>query len=230
MQQLKRVPPGSSYKAAIRDPSVDVDVSGKALSDEGLQKVAAALVKSMKHDGEYGKVIRLEDVCLKDNKLTAKCLRSLAGVMAHAASHLRDLDLSDNSICITTNEEAADWEKFLESFARCSALRRIDLSGNALGQRAFEILARVYGKSEPIEELAVVDGFHSHSEIRIGTADIESSVGNHQQTERKMSIVSDLLGSVYERSTTSPPAQNIHEESSEGLFDRLFLRAQALTV
>ncbi|MCJ1393223.1 hypothetical protein MMC18_006095 [Xylographa bjoerkii] len=214
---LKRIPPGSSYKAAIRDPFVDIDVSGKVLSDEGLQEVARALTKSMTYDGEHGKVIRLEEVCLKNNKLTAKCLRSLAGMVALAANDLRDLDLSENSICIVTDEEAADWEKFLESFSRCCTIRRIDLGGNALGRRAFEILARVYGKSEAIDELFLVDRIHWQPEVQPGTADYESGDESLAQTIRETSNVFDVSGSMDDYSIISKLAQNDHDGSTEEL-------------
>ncbi|MCJ1381308.1 hypothetical protein MMC17_004418 [Xylographa soralifera] len=214
---LKRIPPGPNYKAAIRDPSVDIDVSGKALSDEGLQEVAKALVKSMTYDGEHGRVVRLEEVCLKENKLTAKCLRSLAGVMALTACDLRDLDLSDNSICIITDKQAADWEEFLESFSRCCALRRIDLSGNVLGRRAFEILARVYGKSDPIDELFVFDGIRLHPNFQASSTDYESGDGSLAQRTRKTSIVSDVSGHMHACSIVPKLAQHGHDASSEEL-------------
>ncbi|MCJ1432951.1 hypothetical protein MMC27_002309 [Xylographa pallens] len=214
---LKRIPPGPNYKAAIRDPSVDIDVSGKALSDEGLEEVAKALVKSMTYDGEHGKVVRLEEVCLKENKLTAECLRSLAGVIALAASDLRDLDLSDNSICIITDKQAADWEEFLESFSRCCALRRIDLSGNALGRRAFETLARVYGKSEPIDELFTFDATRLHPDLQTSSASYESDDGSLAQKIRKASIVSDMSGYMDDCSIIPKLAQHGHDGSSEEL-------------
>ncbi|MCJ1284419.1 hypothetical protein MMC26_003751 [Xylographa opegraphella] len=208
---LKRIPPGPNYKAAIRDPAVDIDVSGKALSDEGLQEIAKALVKSMTYEGEHGRVVRLEEVCLKVNRLTAKCLRSLAGVIALATSDLRDLDLSDNSICITTDQQAADWEEFLESFSRCCALRRIDLSGNALGRRAFEVLARVYGKSEPIDELFTFDRTDLHLVSQTGSADYEIGDGSLMQRSRRTSIVPD------DCSVLPKLAQHGHDKSSEEL-------------
>ena len=221
LPQLKRIPPGPNYKAAIRDPTVDIDVSGKALSDEGLQEVAKALIKSMTYDGEHGKVVRLEEVCLKENKLTAKCLRSLAGVVALAAEDLRDLDLSENSICIITDQQAADWEEFLESFSRCYALRRIDLGGNALGRRAFEILARVYGKSEPIDDLLAFDGIHLHPDFSTSSTDLESSDSSVVQRTRKTSIISNVSGYMDDCSIIPKLAQHGHDESSEGLFERL---------
>ncbi|MCJ1402261.1 hypothetical protein MMC11_005481 [Xylographa trunciseda] len=221
---LKRIPPGSNHKAAVRDPSVDIDVSGKALSDEGLQEIARALVKSMTYNGEHGKVVRLEEVCLKDNKLTAKCLKSLAGVVTLAASDLRDLDLSDNSISITTDKEAADWERFLESFSRCCTLRRIDLSGNALGRRAFEILARVYGKSESIDDLFVDDSIYLVPEIQTGTTDYDSDDGSLAEMVRKSSIVSNVSKYMDDCSLRSNFAQNGQNGEEE------FLEELALTV
>ena len=144
--QLKRIPPGPNHKAALRDPSIDLDVSGKALTDEGLKEVAEALIKSITYEDSNGKVVKLEEACLKGNNITAKSLRLLGRVVASAAHDLRDLDLSNNSITIKTQEDAAAWEDFLLSFTKNCVLRRVDFSGNALGSKAFELLAKVYGQ------------------------------------------------------------------------------------
>ena len=155
--KTKRVPPGTGSKAAFRDPVVELDVSGRVLTSEGFVEVAAALVKAIDYDSEHGKVIKLEELCLRDNKLDAKCLQALGKVIKLAAGELRDLDLSDNLFSITTCEEVAAWEDFLNSFSACCVLRRIDLSGNAIGPRAFEILAKTYGREPLIDVLSLED-------------------------------------------------------------------------
>lgn len=149
--QLKRIPPSITSKAAIRDPVIDLDASGRALTSEGLFEIASALVKSIKYEDDHGKIARLEELCLRDSQLDTRSLPHLARIISLAAHDLRDLDLSENLITITTDDEVAAWEDFLNSFSNCCVLRRIDLSGNALGSRAFEVLARVYGKEDPVD-------------------------------------------------------------------------------
>ncbi|KAL8718501.1 MAG: hypothetical protein Q9225_004369 [Loekoesia sp. 1 TL-2023] len=151
----KRIPPGTGSKSALRDPIVDLDVTGKCIGEDGFRELAGALIKSLEHDGEHGKVCRLEELCLKTNRLSARCLPALARIVRLAAHDLRDLDLSDNCFSITSSQETHLWEHFLESFAECCVLRRVDLGGNALGPKAFEILARVYTRerlTDPVWE------------------------------------------------------------------------------
>lgn len=106
-------------------------------------------MESIKYEGEHGRVVRLEELCLKNNRLDAKSLIDLGLVIRLAAHDLRDLDLSSNSISVITDEDTAAMEYFLQSFAECYVLRRVDFSGNPLGTRAYEILTKVYGNEEP---------------------------------------------------------------------------------
>ena len=117
----------------MRDPVVELDVTGKYLGQDGFRELAGALVESIDYYGEQGRVVRLEELCLKDNKLDAKCLVDLGHVLRLAADDLRDLDLSNNSISIITDADTAAFEYFLRSFADCYLLRRVDFSGNPLG-------------------------------------------------------------------------------------------------
>ena len=117
----------------MRDPVVELDVTGKCLGGDGFREIAGALVESIGYHGEQGRVVRLEELCLRDNKLDAKCLVDLGQVLRRAADDLRDLDLSGNSISIITDDDTAAFEYFLRSFAECYLLRRVDFSGNPLG-------------------------------------------------------------------------------------------------
>lgn len=216
--QLKRIPPGPSHKAATRDPSVDLDVSGKALSDEAFGEIADALVKSMSYDGEHGKVVKLEEICLKDNALTAPSLRMLARVVALASADLMDLDLSDNSFSVVTNDEVDAWEEFLESVSECYVLRRVDLSGNALGTRAFEILARVYGKSMSIKDAVTVSRLPSESGMPHSPGDQADDLDRLGQTFQKTSTFQTRTGSISKGSTKLEMDLSDDTESSEGLF------------
>lgn len=132
---------------------VDLDVSGKNLADEGaIFEVALALADAMKYDDPVqGKVVRLEELYLKGCGLNAISLQALAVVIQVACDDLRDLDLSCNAITIETDEEVATWQDFLMSFKNCCVLRRLDLSGNVLGDRAFEILTRVYANEDAVD-------------------------------------------------------------------------------
>lgn len=170
---------------------MEIDVSGRNLTDEGLLEIANALTKSAVFHDEHGKVVVLEELGLKGNQLTAGSLWALSRVVALSTHALRDLDLSDNLISIVTIEETAAWEVFLESFSACCALRRIDLSGNPLGPQAFEILARVYGKEEPIDLLSLSDLKLNRNDF---TVDLTYAIGGSislEQSMRRMSMVLD---------------------------------------
>ena len=182
---------------------MELDVSGRALTDEGLLETANALTTSAVFDDEHGKVVILEELGLKANQLTAGSLWALSKVVALAAHDLRDLDLSDNLISVGTTEEAAAWEAFLESFSGCCVLRRIDFSGNPLGPRAFEVLARVYGKEDPVELLSVSDIALNGDDL---TGDFTGATGSSttlEQPMRRMSIISDDLTSDLEVSSNT---------------------------
>ncbi|MCJ1246378.1 hypothetical protein MMC30_003585 [Trapelia coarctata] len=210
---LKRLPPGSSYKTALRDPCVDLDVSGKLLTDDGFVEVTEALVKSIQYQDDNGRVLKLEEVWLKGNELTASSLKPLAKVVALAWDDLRDLDLSENRITISTSEDAAAWEEFLQSFSSCCVLRRIDFSGNNLGSKAFEVLARVYGKEKSFDTQGMVGICSSHplphSE---NPAEIPSSV---QSSSRKGSPSSNAKGCVEPTSELARRGQRGTGQESE---------------
>lgn len=152
--KTKRIPPNAGSKAALRDPVVDLDASGKNLADENaIFEVGTALVESLNYSGDQGRVVRLEELCLKGCGLTIVSLQALTPVILLAANGLRDLDLSGNGITINTEDDIAIWEDFLTAFEDCCVLRRLDFSGNALGVRAFEVLTRVYAKENPVDLL-----------------------------------------------------------------------------
>lgn len=185
------MPPGSGHKAALRDPYVEIDVSGRALTDDGFQETAKAFTTSAMFRDGIGRVVILEELGLKGNQLTAGSLWALSRVVTLSAHDLKDLDLSDNLISIVTAEEVAAWENFLESFSGCCVLRRIDLSGNPLGPRAFEILARVYGNEEPVDLLSLSDLKLTRDDSTIDFTGATGGSTSLQQPMRRMSVVSD---------------------------------------
>lgn len=157
------------------------------MTDEGFAEVASALIESLKYDGDQGRVVRLEELCLTNNLLSATSLQALSPIIRLAANDLRDLDLSENNITINTEAEVAIWEDFLTSFRDCCVLRRVDFSQNALGPRAFEVMTRVYAKQEAVDLVLPVDLEQAQSEERRMCAEI----AGFGPKMRKMSVVSD---------------------------------------
>lgn len=177
-------------------------MSGKALTHEGFKVVADALARSIQHNEDRGPVVRLEELCLRDNKLHAGSLRALAGVIRLAAHDLRDLDLSDNDVSITTREECDAWETFLKSFARCCMLRRLDLSGNPLGPKAFEILTRVYSQEPPINLLGPEASEHELGHLDVGQREPKQGLSRLEKEVRDLSVISDPALSMSEGDST----------------------------
>ena len=161
-KQLKRLPGGPGFKAALRDPCVELDASGKKLGKDiskknshddgdeldGWSELTSALILTLR---STEKVVVLEELCLRGNQLSATSLKDLAEIVELAAGDLRDLDLSENDLVIENEADVQAWERFLSSFARCYVLRRLDLSGNSLGAKGFEVLAKMYGREAPLE-------------------------------------------------------------------------------
>lgn len=154
---MKRVAPSPISGAALRDPYVELNVSGKKLTDAGFAEIAAALSTLDYYEVENGKLVRLQALHLAGNELTAGSLPALTRIIRDSAAELRDPDLSGNAIGVSCVEDALAWEEFLGSFRNCSVLRWLDLGGNALGSWAFEILARVYADEEPLDLVDVND-------------------------------------------------------------------------
>ena len=149
--QKKRIPPSGGSKAALRDPALEVDLRSKQLTDAGFSELRESLEQAVRYDGSQGKVVLLEELCLKANRLTVASLQCLTPIIDIVAQDLRDLDLSDNMISINDPGDVILWEAFLQSLSKCCVLRRLDLSGNELGTKAFEVFARVYAREETIE-------------------------------------------------------------------------------
>ena len=153
---------------------------------------APALLKSMEHNNENGKIVRLEELCLRDCQIDSRSLLHLARIISLAAYDLRDLDLSENQITITTPEEVAAWGAFLNAFSNCCVLRRIDLSGNLLGSRAFEVLARVYANDDPVD--LVLSDFVEESTENSSRSLRSASQGGDELTKqvRRLGIATNM--------------------------------------
>ncbi len=181
------------------------------MTDEGFAEVASALVESLSYEGDQGRIVRLEELCLTKNRLSATSLQALSPIIRLASSDLRDLDLSENEITIVTEAEVAIWENFLMSFRNCCLLRRIDLSRNLLGPRAFEVMTRAYAKQDAVDLVLPTDLEQFHSKQRRTSTDI-AGLGRRV---RRMSIVTDPDGSGSDEDNSSKP--DGHKVSRNGL-------------
>lgn len=132
----------------MRDPAVELDVSGKELDDAALVEIGEALTTVFKANSKDGVIIRIEELCLANNALTAQALTTLSQIIHLASPTLKDLDLSGNDISIDNEQDARSWERFLEAFQNCGSLRRLDLSGNRLGIRGLEIFVKIYTRQK----------------------------------------------------------------------------------
>ncbi|PLN84709.1 leucine rich repeat protein [Aspergillus taichungensis] len=147
----KRIPssPGSR-STATRDPHLEIDVTGRDLEDAGLAEFIGDLIRYIeyKEEGHADGVVKVTELRLRGNKLTVRSLDKLAEVVRLSAADLRELDLSQNDIRVETAEDKSVWSAFLGAFQNCFLVRKLDLSGNAIGPVGVEVLARAYVKSE----------------------------------------------------------------------------------
>ncbi|KAF3406284.1 hypothetical protein DPV78_001710 [Talaromyces pinophilus] len=144
----KRIPSTPNFK--VRDPILEIDISGKELTDDGFNEFILDLRIALQFTSpEYPQGInKLQELHLRGNCLTANALVELAKVIQLSARDLKELDISNNEINIATVSDAQKWKYFLQSFEQCCVLKKIDFSGNTLGTWGIEVLARVYIRSE----------------------------------------------------------------------------------
>lgn len=151
----RRSTSGTGHSSESKDVSshkIDLKAPSKQLGNEGIFALADGLEAAL--SSRSGDVcLQLEDLNLADNGLTTHSLARLAPIILLARYDLKTLNLSDNAIVIETDEEAHDWEVFLQAFRPCRRLRRLDFCGNALDAKAFEILLRVYSQEPKIDPL-----------------------------------------------------------------------------
>ena len=116
-----------------------------------MQTIAPALEDALRaRDGISP--LRLEELSLRGNGVTAMALRYLVPIIESVRFDLLDIDLSQNCISVTTREEAEAFEIFLQSFSGCQVMRRLDLSGNDFsGPLAMEVLLRVYCRQPAVD-------------------------------------------------------------------------------
>ncbi|PGH02717.1 hypothetical protein AJ80_08814 [Polytolypa hystricis UAMH7299] len=146
----KRIPPGTGTRASARDPHVEIDLTGRQLTDEGFDIIANELIDLIQYrDAEHPNgIIRLTEVSLSGNDLSVASMVKLGRIIALSVDSMTQLDLSNNLISVIDAEHRAIWSVFLESFQGCYMLKKIDFSGNKLGVAGFDVLARVYAQSD----------------------------------------------------------------------------------
>jgi hypothetical protein len=129
---------------------VELDVTGKELTDEGFAAFVDDLILCLKYrDEEHPQgVVRLTELSLGGNGLTTASMPKLGAVVALSADTLSRLSIANNNIEVETQQQRDEWEAFLDSFQACYMLKRVDFAGNHLGGPGFDVLARAYAKSE----------------------------------------------------------------------------------
>lgn len=135
---------GSPPDTYTHTTHLDIRAPAKDLGDEGTFALIAGLENALVKGTDHVRLV-LEDLNLAHNGITTASLVQLAPVIVLAEDTLKSLNLSHNVIQVESDEEADQWEQFLRAFDRCTALRRIDLTGNRqLGPKALEILAKLH--------------------------------------------------------------------------------------
>ncbi|KAF3490529.1 leucine rich repeat protein [Arthroderma uncinatum] len=168
----RRIPPASGAKSAARDPTVELDLAGKDLTDDGLSVFIDDLIECMSYrDSEYPQgVVRLTELCLKGNKLSVISMMRLSEIIFLGSTTLVKVDISNNGVCIVSDFERQAWGAFLRSFQNCCVLKKVDFSGNRLGSAGFDVLERIYLKSEVdfVDSSVVPAGVSEYSAEKVG--------------------------------------------------------------
>ena len=133
--------------------SLELDLEHKDQDDACVAEFVPAL-QDVLRAREGLKPLRLEELSLRNNNLTTRSLKLLAPVLEAARFDIRDVDVSQNKICVTTAEDADAFATFLRAFRGCELVRRLDLSGNDFsGPLAMEVFLRVYCEQAPVDAI-----------------------------------------------------------------------------
>ncbi|KAK3724809.1 hypothetical protein LTR37_000857 [Vermiconidia calcicola] len=129
---------------------IDLKAPNKELGDHGVCALADGLEVALK-SGTSIASLALEDLNISGNGITTASLARLALIVSQAKYNLKTVNLTNNNIRVETDEQAQQWQAFLRAFEGCLRLRRLDLSSNPLGPRAFEVFARAHVLERPID-------------------------------------------------------------------------------
>ncbi|OJD15927.1 hypothetical protein AJ78_03870 [Emergomyces pasteurianus Ep9510] len=191
----KRVPPGLGSRAAARDPHVEIDLTGKELTDEGFAVFVNGLINCIQYrDEEHPKgSVRLIELVVKGNALTIASMKKLGLVVALSCDCLTQLDISDNRISVRSREQREAWQDFLESFQGCYLLKKVDFGGNPLGGAGFDVFVRVYAQSDLyfIEPLA---DERAKNQIVTDTPDVLNNISMEEEKENRKPLGNATLG------------------------------------
>ena len=141
--QKRRVP---NARSIGRDPTIEIDLSGKRLGDEAFDIFMNCLLECLNFRDEKHPegVFKVTGLRLRGNNLSAMSLTKLGQVVALSAGDLRELNLSDNLIVGAHDSEKTSWHLFLKSFGSCFVMKKLDLGNNPISTVAVEMLARAY--------------------------------------------------------------------------------------
>ncbi|KAK3707909.1 hypothetical protein LTR37_011761 [Vermiconidia calcicola] len=131
---------------------IDLKAPNKELGDHGVCALADGLEVALESGSSIAS-LALEDLNISGNGITTASLARLAPIIEQAKYNLKTINLTNNNIRVETDEQAQQWQEFLRAFEGCLRLRRLDLSSNPLGPRAFEVFARTHVLERPIDPI-----------------------------------------------------------------------------
>lgn len=150
-EKKKRITTTSGLRASSRDPTLEIDVSEKGITDTGFDAFLTTLLECMHfRDAEHPDgAAKVTELHLNGNQLSVQSLSKLTEVVALSGADLRELDLADNCVQVQVCDEEAKrvWLAFLKAFEGCFVLKKLDFSRNVLGIAGVEMLARAFLQS-----------------------------------------------------------------------------------
>lgn len=156
---------------------LELDLENKSQDDDCIKTFVPALQDALKDRRYLIAPLRLEELSLRNNSITAVSLSHLTSIIGAARYDLRDVDISQNKIGIQTKEDADAFARFLRAFSGCERMRRLDLSGNDFsGPLAMETMLKVYSQ-QPAVKFAL-SSYHHDPERNDSSYDMLSDVTN----------------------------------------------------
>lgn len=190
-KKKKRITTNPGRRVSSRDPTLEIDISDKGITDTGFDAFLDALLECMhyrdvEHPDGAAKVTELR---LNGNQLSVQSLAKLTEVVALSGADLRELDLSSNCIEVRGEDGKSVWLAFLKAFEGSFVLKKVDFSRNVLGIAGVEMLARAYLQSGL--DFAEGEGLGLDDESH-GDADGSAS-GNGNGTSGEDEIADDMV-------------------------------------